>query len=111
SPTLLALTTEPLGLLGGAPAALDAARARAQAIELEAVTHQVEPEAARDPLLLLLDVGVLELEHVLALDADQVIMVLCVTRRLVHRLALAEAAQRGEPAFGQQLERAIHGRV
>src|SRR5690606_23265260 len=63
-------------LLVRAPAALDPARSGTKAVELEAVADEAEAEATGDSLLLVLDVVVLELEHVLAFDADQVVVVL-----------------------------------
>src|SRR5690606_11938755 len=92
-------------------AALDPAGLGAHAVELELVAHEVEAEAARDLILKPLDLVVGELEHVIALDADQVVVVLGVAGGLVDRLALAEATLGREPALGQQLEGAVDGGV
>src|SRR5688572_26317568 len=75
------------------------------------MADHVEAEAPRDAFLLALDRFIVELEDVPALDTDQVIVVLEVTGGLVHRLALAEAALGREPTLGQELQRAVDGRV
>lgn len=75
------------------------------------MANHVEPEASSDPLLLLLDRLVVELEHVSTLEADEVVVVLVVARGFVGRLSLAEAPLGGQPTLGQQLEGAVDGGV
>lgn len=75
------------------------------------MADQVEAEGTGDPLLLTLDVVILEFEDKAALDADQVVVVLCVTGGLVHRLPLAEATMGREAALGQELEGPVDRRV
>ncbi len=99
------------GLVTWACTPNDTAGLGAGAVELKPVTHELKAKAGRDLFLKLLDLFVFELEHKVALDADQVIVVRGVATGLVHRLTLAKASMVGEAALGEQLERAVHGRV
>lgn len=75
------------------------------------MAYNVEAEASRDALLLLLDRFVVELEDVPALEADQMVVVLVVAGRLVGCLSFAEATLGGKSTLGQQLEGPVDGGV
>src|SRR5690606_12404277 len=96
------------------PLALRAARALrvgAGAVQLVLVAPQLEAVPEREVFLQLLDLLVLELDDVAALEADEVVVVLVLERHLIARDPVAEVPLVGETTLLEELQRPIDGGV
>ena len=78
-------------------------------VEFMSVTQNLETMLASHVRLGDLDLGTLELDDPAAAQADEVVMVFML--HLVPRHAVVEVALLRDPGLGEQLHRAIHGRV
>ena len=83
----------------------------AHAIKLVFVRAKLEAITSRKIVLKIFDPGLFELDNFAALDADEMIVVRCLIGELVARETVIEAALVGDTALGEELERAIDGRV